>query len=278
MPRAVRVGAAAALLASPAVLAFFSGGFFGEPRLFAGVAAWVIVAAVAWAAPAPLPRGAPARFAVAGLAGLAVWTAVSIAWAPLKDPALADAERVALYAAALIGGVAVLRGEVRRWVEPALAGGIAVVCLYALATRLLPGIAPSEPSFNAGARLDRPLTYWNAVGAFAGMGTILAARVAADLTRPAWMRAAAAALVPSAGLVVYLTFSRGSLGALGVGGIVLVLLLRRERRAMTAIAAVVLTGLLAVVVASGYPAVDGLLGDREQQGAVVALWLVAVSA
>lgn len=275
---AVRVGAAAALLASPAVLAFFSGGFFGEPRLIAGVAAWVIVAAVAWAAPEPFPQRPPARIAIAGLAGLGVWSAVSIAWSPLKDPALADAERVALYAAALLGGVAVLRGEVRRWVEPALAGGIALVCLYALATRLLPGIAESQPSVNAGARLDQPLTYWNALGAFAGMGAVLTARVAADFTRPLWLRAGAAAAVPSCGLVVYLTFSRGALVAFAFGAIVLLLLLRRDRRALLAVAAVALTGLLAVLVASGYPAVDSLLGDREPQGAVVAAWLALVSA
>ena len=51
------------LLAGPTVLAFFSGGYFAEPRLIAAIVVWALVLALAAAGPAPLPRGAagPAR-------------------------------------------------------------------------------------------------------------------------------------------------------------------------------------------------------------------------
>ena len=48
MRRAVPVAAAACLLAGPTILAFYSGGFFIEPRLVAGIVAWVLVLALAY--------------------------------------------------------------------------------------------------------------------------------------------------------------------------------------------------------------------------------------
>ena len=41
------MAAAACLLAGPTVLAFFSGGFFAEPRLIAAIVAWALVLALA---------------------------------------------------------------------------------------------------------------------------------------------------------------------------------------------------------------------------------------
>ena len=63
MRRAVPVAAAACLLAGPTILAFYSGGFFIEPRLVAGIVAWVLVLALAVVGPAPLPRSLSGRLA-----------------------------------------------------------------------------------------------------------------------------------------------------------------------------------------------------------------------
>jgi O-Antigen ligase len=145
----------AGLLAGPTVLAFFSGGFFGGPRLVAGVVAWVLlaVALVALVALGPRSRGGrgadhpapqtgiglrpqapsvwgagdrpPARgrvawAAIGGLALLAGWTALSSAWSPLGAGAAESTERALLYLGALAASYVAFRGG-RRAVEPALA-------------------------------------------------------------------------------------------------------------------------------------------------------------
>src|SRR5215217_3262482 len=101
MRRAVVVAAASCLLIAPTALAFFSGGYFAEPRLIAALAVWALVLGLALAGPLPLPRGRAGRLALGGLAGLAAWTAISIAWAPLGGPAVAAVQRLLLYTGAL---------------------------------------------------------------------------------------------------------------------------------------------------------------------------------
>src|SRR5439155_7742908 len=124
-------------------------------------------------------------------------------------PALEDLERLVLYLAALIAGAALLD---RRWTEPALLAGIVASAGYGPAERLLPGLVSLSRSAAAGDRLAQPLTYWNAQGALAALGLVLAAgMVAEDGRRP--LRIAAAASAPLLGLDLYLTLSRGALGA-----------------------------------------------------------------
>src|SRR3954451_15755182 len=78
----------AVLLAGPAVLAFRSGGFFAPARLTAGIRAWAVLRLAVLVVPGPgLPRTAPVRAALAGVAGLAAWTAASASWAPSPGPA-----------------------------------------------------------------------------------------------------------------------------------------------------------------------------------------------
>src|SRR5215207_2329385 len=210
MPRQPRLALAALLLGAPTVLAFFSGGYFsvihGQVGVLTAALAWILVAAALLIEPAPLPRSRAGRVALAALVGLTAWSALSLLWAPLLDPGLADVERTALYLAAFGLGAAVLRGpQLTRAVEPALLAGIAVVCGYALATRLLPGLVESAPGQRAGSRLDQPLTYWNAMGALASIGLLLAVHTGSDARRAARVRIGGAALVPPLGVVLFLT-------------------------------------------------------------------------
>src|SRR4051794_1868917 len=103
--------AAAVLLAGPAVLAFWSGGFFSEPRLIAAILSWLLVALAALVCERPLPSGRPGRLALAGLVLLSCWSALSLLWAPLRDPAMQDVQRLALYCGYLIAAAAWLRAR-----------------------------------------------------------------------------------------------------------------------------------------------------------------------
>ena len=68
MQRRVAAVAAVCLLGGPTALAFFSGGYYTQPRLIAAIVAWVLVLALAAPGPAPLPRSRAGGIAVAGLA------------------------------------------------------------------------------------------------------------------------------------------------------------------------------------------------------------------
>jgi len=259
--------ARAVAVAGPVALAFAAGGFFDTARMTALAVACAAFAAVALAAPVPLPRTGPARAALAGLAGLAAWTWASTTWAPLADAAGDDAERAALYAVALTAGAALWRPRAAaRAAEPVAALGIAVVVTYGLAGRLLPGLVEQEATVSAGGRLEQPLTYWNAMGALAAVGVVLCVRLAGDAERRGALRVAGAAgAVPLlAGL--YLTFSRGALAALAAGLLVLVVL-APARAQLRALAAVLPAGVPGIVAAALSPAVRALEGGgRAAQG------------
>ena len=278
MTRFLRPVASCLLLAGGTVLAFFSGGFFDQPRLIAALCAWLLVLAAALTAERPLPRSLPGRLALGGVAALTALTVASIAWAPLAGPAVDDAQRVLLYLGAFLAGLAFLRED--RFIEPALAAGALVVVLYGLSERLLPGLVDLDQSRTAGGRLEQPITYWNAMGAVAAMGLVLCARMAADERRPIGLRAAAAAGVAPLGAGIYLTFSRGAIAAAAAGLLVLVLL-AKERAQIRAAVVALPTGLAAAVACGAFPWVrslsDGDLSDGFQ-GAMALVLLLALGA
>ena len=276
-----RSAGAAVLLALPTVLAFFSGGYFDEARLWAAIAAFALVLVAVVVSDAPLPKGWPGRLALIGLAALAGWTALSISWAPLAGPAFHDTQRLLLYLAALTAAAALLRGwTTAEAIEPALAGGTLIVIGYALSGRLLPGLIHESHSLSAAGRLEQPLTYWNATGALAAIGVVLCARLAGDPERRDRTRAAAAAASAPLGVGVYLSFSRGALAALAAGLLVL-LMLAFDRPQLRAIGITVGAGVLASIPAgleSGVRSLHGSMGSREAQGAIMLVLLLAIAA
>ena len=268
------------LIAGPFVLAFEAGGYFDQPRLIAGIAACALVAVAAIAWPRPLPASAPGRLALVGLALLAAWTAASIAWAPLSTPAVADAGRLLLYLAAFTAVLAIAstRGALRA-IEPGIVAGALVVVLYGLSERLLPGVIDIANDASAFGRLSRPLTYWNAMGTMAALGVVLGVRVAGDVTRAAWLRAAAAAALAPLALGLYLSFSRGALAAVAAG-VVLLALLARDRSQLRALGLAVAVGVIAALVATPLDGVRELAGpaaDREREGALMLAVLVLLA-
>jgi len=268
-----RAIAAAVVLGAPLVLSFFSGGFFDEPRLWAGLVAWTALAALVLSG-ARLPRSAPARLAIGGFAALTVLTGLSMAWAPLGGPAQDDLQRLLVYFAAFVAGSIALSGRTGRATEPVLGLGAACVIAYGLSERLLPGVVELSHSASAHGRLEQPLTYWNAVGSLAALGSILCLRMAADATRPAALRAAAAAATPLLGLGLYLTFSRGSIAALCAGVLVLTVLLggRRELRTVY----VCLAAALVAALASELPGLEAVTDTGADGGTAAGLGMLAL--
>ena len=281
MRRGIALTAAALVLAGPTVLAFYSGGYFAQPRLIAAIVAWLLVLLLAVAGPLPLPRSPAGWLAVAGLVVLTGLSAVSIGWAPLRGPAVEDVERLVLYVGVLLLAISVLRSpRILRAVEPALAAGVAIVICYGLSGRLLPGIIHLAQSVHAGGRLEQPITYWNAEGALSGVGFVLCARLAGDRTRSLLVRVLAAAGAAPLGAGVYLSYSRGAIAATAVG-LVILLAAAPVRSQLKAIVVTVVAGVIAAAVSSGFRGVaslSGSLGTREREGAIMLAVLVVLAA
>lgn len=266
MSRRASAVAAGGLLLLPVVLAFSRGGYFDAARIRAGIAACVLVAVAALVADRIVPATIAGRVAVGGMAALTAWTALSLTWAPMGGPAIDDLERLVLYLAALVAAAALLD---RRWIEPALLAGITIVALYGLSERLLPGLVSLTRSAAAGDRLSQPLTYWNAQGALAAVGLVLAAGVIARGGRR-W-----AATAPVLGLDLYLTLSRGALGALAAG--LLVLLVLRPTRA-TLHAALIVTVAAAIPALAAETLFPGVMRADASDGTGMLVLLAATTA
>jgi hypothetical protein len=278
MRRAVPSAAAAYLLIVPTVLAFYSGGYYSEPRLLAGIVVWALVLALAVVGPAPLPRTLPGALAVGGLVLITIWSAISISWAPLGGPAIQNVQRLVLYAGALLLAIGALRApRTLRAVEPVLAAGATVVVGYGLAGRLLPGLVHLAQSRSAGGRLEQPITYWNAEGALAAVGVVLCARLAGDRSRPPVVRALAAAAVAPLGAGVYLSYSRGAI-AVAILGLVVLIAAAPSRAQLRASAAALGTGAAAALATAFLPGVASLSGSHRVRDGAVALGLLTVVA
>jgi hypothetical protein len=280
MRRAVLLAATAVLLCGPTALAFFSGGYFDGPRAAAAAVAWALMLALALAGPLPLPRGVHGWVAVAGLAGLALWSAISVAWAPLDGPAFDNVQRLLLYLGVLLVSVALLRdGGAARAVEPALALGAFVVIGYGLLGRLIPGVVELSHSDTSGGRLEQPITYWNAEGLLAAMGLVICVRLAGDHIRPTWARTAAAAACAALGTGVYLSYSRGALAVTAIGVIVLLAANASWSQLRAAIVGLV-SGFVAAAWSAALPGVaslEGTAGEQQRDGLIMLAILLLVT-
>ncbi len=259
--------AAAALLALPALLAFGRGGYFGVTRVRVAILACLLLALAAFVAETPLPRSRNGRLALGGLAALTAWTGLSLLWAPVGGPAFADLERLILYTAAFGAGIVLLKGI--DWVEPALLVTIVATAVYGLSERLLPTLFELQTLPSAGDRLAHPLTYWNGQGALAALGLVLAAGLASRGHR------LAAAAAPIIGLDLYLTLSRGAIGA-GLAGLAVLLALQPTKATLRAVLVTGAAAGLAALAALALPGVadvDGASG----QGAVMIVVLLVLS-
>jgi tetratricopeptide (TPR) repeat protein len=226
----------------------------------------------------PVRPGALSLAVLAALGLLGAWTWLALAWSTDSDQTVLEGLRLLLYVAVAVTLVLVVRRDA---VEPLLAGaltGIFVPAAYGLATRLFPDrLGVFDPI--AGYRLQEPIGYWNALGAFAAMGALLALGFAARGSVLA--RVLAATALPVLLATLYFTFSRGAWIALAVG---LAFVLTADPRRLQLVAAGLVlapASALAVWLASRQDAlarVDAPLAEATAEGHRLALYILLLSA
>lgn len=287
-PRSVltdRAGATIALLTA-ALLAFPTLWIAGEGdgvrsgTLMALAVAFVAACFGRAAYKGTLPRpfnGSPVLFLMALLALL---TGLSVGWSLLPGVSYFDAVRLVGYTAVMAGGALAaqsLRGRARE-----VAAGVALAALaisvYALLSRVVPGIYPSTDTFG---RIRLPFYYWNAVGGVAAIAFV--ATMWAGVQRGA-DRVLELASYPAGGVAfvtLMLTQSRGALLALIVTVLVWLFFVPRRLRTVGWLGIVLAISGLVVAWAYSRPALstDGVeLATRKSTGAVFGVILLVMIA
>ena len=254
--RAAAVVVAGLLL--PVVVGGANGGYF--PPAWG----WISLFAL-WAAAIALFSGAAVTWMhgtfVGALALFAAWSGVSAFWGH-ATPAVTGFERNLMYAAAAAFVVVVVRDK-STLALAAFTGGVGLMDLYSLGTRLAPD---RWGSYNPVAvyRLAAPVGYWNALGIINVLAILLALGWALDAA--AWVRGVAGASLVVFGTTLYFTYSRGSLLALGAALVVLLIVDQHRIRRVPGTVVAVAVPLLAILLASERPALNR---QRESLRAVV---------
>jgi hypothetical protein len=146
---------------------------------------------------------------------LLAWILLGLRWTSSAGNTVLEAERVTLFVAAVLAAVLVVRSRSYRQFLGGIFAAIWLVSTYALATRLFPDrLGVVDPI--AAYRLSEPLGYWNALGIFAAIGSLLALGFAVR-GRTLLIRALAASSLLTLLPTLYFTFSRGAWLALGLG-------------------------------------------------------------
>ncbi|HEX3174059.1 MAG TPA: O-antigen ligase family protein [Solirubrobacterales bacterium] len=186
-------------------------------RHIAGLAVWlVLVGLLVLGAASRATLGRPFRWAAWAIAGLALWSALSSFWSGSVELSAIEADRMLVYLGVFLAAFLIVQTDQRRQrFAEGLAIAIALVALLGLASRLLPHVLEVGEALGSGPRLRYPLGYWNANGAMFGIGVALLLWTS---RRAAWkgLQWLSVAAMPALLLALYVTYSRGSLLALGV--------------------------------------------------------------
>lgn len=271
-PHLTSAAVACATGAGLVVLALAQGGYDIVDRQTAAVVLWWLVGlAAVISSRRPQAPELTGALVTAFAAGIAIWIGVSVGQSTSQERTVVELGRAVAHLApvALIGWALPAR-----WWNAVLAGliaGAVLVCIAAFGNRLSPGFLGQTTAIvfaNTTSRLAAPLGYWNAVGSWGVITTLLLLAVGSHAPRW-WVRAAAMAWVPLATTVVYLTYSRSSLGAAVFGGVVLVALSQRRWTVLVHLAASAAAGLVVVLAVRGQPQIADATGTAGA-GAVLA--------
>lgn len=222
-------------------LAYANGGFASTTQAYAAIAAWWLIGVAAalgiGSSRVPLSRigiAVPVLFAL-----FAVWTLISMAWAPDEERAFAEFDKVSLYVAVLVLALFLARLVPMSFLSGGIALALSAIAGVALVSRLFPstfGVAPGSGLLHQLAvRLSFPVGYWNGLGIGVALAIpLLLATMSSE--GPRLVRAAAALPLPIIAADMYLASSRGAFVAAGLGVVAFLLLAPRRWPALAAAA------------------------------------------
>jgi hypothetical protein len=228
----VREGlAVAAIAAAYVAIALVDGGYGEQTRAAMTFVVWwlfILVAIGRLRGSSGLSR--TGLVAAGALGALAVFTLLSASWATDDGTVFNEAVRPAGYLGLFMLVVVVAQPGARLWLA-GLAVGLAAVAILALGSRLAPSLFPDQSALgllaSTAPRLSYPVNYWNGLAACMALAILLLGHFGAEsATRVA--RALAVGAIPIAGLALFLTASRGGVGALVVGLVTLVAVARNR--------------------------------------------------
>jgi hypothetical protein len=279
---------AGALLALCLYAAFAHGAVAAgdEERLQLAVAGVALACAVAWLWSGTLAVRAPRAgwIALGLLAAFAFWSGVTLLWSVAPDQTWVDCNRAITYVIvlALAIGLGASHPRAPRLVADGFAVVAVLVSAYALGQKLLPGVriagVLSLDRTGILPRLQDPLGYWNALGAFVAMGIACVLSVVLDAGRAPGLRLAGSVAVLVMLVTIGFTYSRGALLALAVAAAVVVLGSGGRLRAFMWLAMCLIAAVPGAVIglaSAPLTAAGAGLADRERAGAELLVVLIA---
>ena len=187
------------------------------------------------------------------LAAFAIWTLLSAVWSDAAGRALLEFDRALLYVL-VFGFFGMLIPGKRRleWGLRGFAAAALVVCVAGWITRVAADVWPIALDVQP-ERLSFPLTYWNALGLLAALGTIACAHLSSSRREPRAVRVIAAGAIPLLSSALLLTYSRAALLLVPIA-LVAYALIARPKRLVATVAATILPVIVAL--AASYRADD----------------------
>jgi hypothetical protein len=217
---------------------------------------WILILGIALRL-LELPSSRWSLLPVALLGAFAAWTLISVTWSSNDEATFDEFNRVTLYLGILILASLVRSPPARERFVDGLTLAVTGIALVALTSRLFPGALPERSLADflpaVATRLSFPLGYWNGIAIFVALGIPLLLRMSI-VANALVVRAAAVAVLPIFGCVIYLASSRGGVATGVVGAACFVAFTARR---WTAVAALVAGGL-------GTAASVAVLLDRQQ--------------
>jgi hypothetical protein len=198
-------------------LALAGGGFALGDRHIAGLAVWLILAAMlVLGAAARATLGRPFYWASGLIGALALLSAFSSLWSGSVELSVIEADRVLVYLGFFVAAFLIAQtSQARQRFGEGMAIALIAVAALALASRLLPDLISVAEGSGPAARLTYPLGYWNADGVLFGMAMGMALWLSRRslVTSLRWLGALSQPVIL---LALYFTYSRGGLLALAI--------------------------------------------------------------
>ena len=198
-------------------LALAGGGFALADRHIAGLAVWLILAAMlVLGAAARATLGRPFYWASGLIGALALLSAFSSLWSGSVELSVIEADRVLVYLGFFVAAFLIAQtSQARQRFGEGMAIALIAITALALASRLLPDVISVVEGPGAGARLSYPLGYWNADGVLFGMAMGMALWLSRRslITSLRWLGAVSQPVIL---LALYFTYSRGGLLAVAI--------------------------------------------------------------